>query len=297
MIDSTNIKESRVKKVAHLGSNGSFSSIAARKFFGTSVEFVPCSTFSEIFLHALNPDSISNNYGIIPIENSLAGSIYENYDELSNHNINILGEIYLKIEHHLVAIQEFDESNFSKIKKVYSHFKALEQCKSFFLSYPSFEKSIIDDTSAGAKFIKEQNNQELCCICSEEASNNFNLKIIRRNIEDKPISITRFFIISNVSNQEKYPAIKGIYKYSFEFVIPHVKGSILKILNALYELELNLTKIESRPIQDQPFDYRFFIDFEIDTHTNTNTTEDIIKCFDKNTHKYKFFGKYLKSTL
>ncbi len=274
------------KKIAYQGIPGAFSWLAGIKFFGKRNKFISVNEFKKIFELVVNKKA---DYGVVPIENTLAGSIYENYDHLNIYDIKIYGEINLKIEHHLLGIKS--NFPFSKriklIKKVFSHPKALEQCQKFFEKYPWIEKVSYKDTAASARYVSELKDISLGSIASKEAAKIYGLEIIKKNIEDDKNNFTRFLIISRKENK----SLKRLNKGSLIFYLPHIPGSLYKSLKPFAENSINLTKIESRPIKGKPFEYVFYIDF-VFSKKELNSVLDALKEFKNLVKKFKFLGFY-----
>lgn len=245
-----------MNKVAYLGIPGSFSYSAALKYFGTDASLSGYENFKGVF-DALRENTVE--FGIIPIENSLAGSIYDNYDYLSEYKANAIGELYLKVEHHLMIKNPLDTSEkaLQEIKKVYSHPKALEQCNMFFEKYPHIEKIAYGDTASAAKYVSELQNPTIAAIANREAAEMYGLSIIKPNIQDHAINYTRFLVLS-----KNRSFADDSNKCSIMFTLSHVPGSLMNTLKILADQDYNLTKIESRPIQAKPFEYIFYVDFE-----------------------------------
>jgi len=274
------------KKIAYQGIPGAFSWLAGIKFFGKNNKFISVDEFKKIFELVVNKKV---DYGIIPIENTLAGSIYENYDYLNAYEVKIYGEISLKIEHFLLGIKTgFSfHKRIKLLKKVFSHPKALEQCQKFFEKYPWIEKVSYKDTAGSAKYVAEFKDISLGAIASKEAGKIYNLEIIKENIEDDKNNFTRFLIISKKENKN----LKNLNKGSLIFYLPHIPGSLYKSLKPFAENKINLTKIESRPIKGKPFEYVFYIDFEF-SKKDLHKVMNALKEFRKLVKKFKFLGFY-----
>ena len=236
--------------VAYRGIPGSFSYLAAQAIFGKEVALSGIDDFEGIFKSVA---AGSDEAGVIPLENTLAGSVHENYDLLLQYDLAIHAEYHLRVEHHLVGLQ----SDISKISKVYSHPKALEQCKIIFNDLPHLERRPFSDTAAAAKQVKTRGDPSLAAIASEEAAKLYGLTIIRRNIEDNRSNFTRFVTI-----KRKLERAADADKCSLILSLPHAPGSLMRALQVISDEGLNLTKIESRPITGKPFEYHFYIDFE-----------------------------------
>ncbi len=275
--------------IIYQGIEGSFSSIVARKFFGKNNKFIGANTFGEIF------DGVSNKnfLGVVPIENTIAGSVYENLDLLLKFNskIKIIGEAYLKIEHFLAGIKSNLSFNqrIKIIKKAYSHPKALEQCLNFFNKYFWIEKVVLKDTAFAAKFVSETKDLSLAAICGLEAAKIYNLEIIKKNIEDNHKNFTRFLIIAPSKSNLNFGKSS---KCSLIFNLKHKPGSLADVLNIFKKYNLNLTKIESRPIVGNPFEYNFFLDFEF--NLSLIKIKEILKEVKKYTTNLIVLGFYPK---
>ncbi len=271
--------------ISHLGIPGSFSYLAAVEYFGMNNEFTGKKTFKEIF------DSVfleQCDAGIIPLENSLAGSIYENYDLLFRYGVNVIGEQYIHVEHTLIGITtgESAEERISHLKKVYSHPKALEQCSIFFEKNPHIEQIAYSDTAAAAKHIAELGDTSIGAIANDISSRLYKLQPIKKNIEDDKQNFTRFLVITRDTPYNDHSD-----KCSLMFTIPHVPGSLYRTLKFLADHELNLTKIESRPIAGKPFEYIFFIDFMFHS-VRFREIDDILTKFRSSTQTLKVLGFY-----
>ncbi|MDQ3098127.1 MAG: prephenate dehydratase [bacterium] len=276
-------------KVAYLGISGSFSYVAATASFRQDDEYMGANSFRDVF------DLITESkvkYGVVPIENSLVGSIYENYDLLDAYNFQIFGEYYLKVEHCLLVHKnnsELIDQELSQIKKIYSHPKALEQCITFFKMHPWIEKCPYADTAKAARLVSEQNDPAIAAIAGKQTANLYELSAIRDNLEDNANNYTRFLVVTN--NTEK---IEGADKCSLIVRVPHVRGTLYNVLGILVNNNCNLTKIESRPILGKPFEYIFYLDFTFKNEsTRLNTILDEIK---EKVTSIKIIGVYKNAT-
>ena len=274
-----------MKSIFYQGVPGSFSHIAAMEYFGAENEFVGTKQFIEIFRDV---ESNVSSFGVVPVENTLAGSIYENYDNLYEHNVYAVGEINIKVEHFLLALPDVDESSeLISIKKVYSHIKAIEQCERFFETHPWMEKTVHSDTAGAAKMVAESGNKTIAAIASNKAAELYGLKKVRSNIEDDGNNFTRFVIISKNETD-----ISEANKCSLIITLPHTPGSLYAALSKLAEHGVNLTKIESRPILGKPFEYVFYIDIEF-PGIDKNTMSAVINGgFKEHTSSVKILGFY-----
>lgn len=267
------------KTIIHHGIPGSFGYSAATKVFAKNNIFINAENFEDVF------EAVRKNkadFGIIPIENSLAGSIYENYDFLHKYNLNIAAEHNLKIEHHLVGLLE------QKLTHIFSHQKAIEQCRKFLKKLPHITSVIHSSTAAAAKCVSEKNDIHFAAIASTDAAKLYNLSVLKKNIEDNPHNFTRFLVISNHQK-----SLKNADKCSITLVLKHQPGSLHNALKIFAENNLNLTKIESRPIHGKPFEYIFYIDLEFNSK-NLPEIRHILNTLKKQSEKLKILGFYKK---
>lgn len=267
-------------KVAFQGEQGAFSQEAAFKFFGKKIETLSCQTFQDVFRLVERKKA---DFGVIPIENSLEGTIGQNYDLLLKTKVKIFAEIILRISHCLIANQG---TKFSQITKVFSHPLALGQCREF-LEKKKLKAIPYSDTARACKMIKEEKLKDSACIASYRVAKIYQMKILKRKIETNPKNFTRFFIIS----KKKPPKSKN-KKTSIVFTLRNVPGSLFRALAPLAQYKINLTKIESRPIVGKPWQYNFYLDFEGDI--KENRVKKAIKEFKKNTLFFKVLGVYLR---
>ena len=240
-------------KVAFQGERGAYSEIAAVKYFGKKISFSPSLTFNEVF------DKIrkrSVDYGIVPIENSLYGSVYETYDLLMKNSFRIIGECNLQIRHNLLAKKKL---KMSEIREIYSHPQALGQCSEF-LKKMANSKIFPSYDTAGSANIINASNSPFAIIASKEAAAIYNLKILRRNIQNNVDNFTRFLILGKLSNKKYFDKPKS----SICFELKSIPGALFKALSVFALRDIDLLKIESRPIPHKPFQYLFYIDFKGD---------------------------------
>lgn len=236
--------------VAFQGERRAFSEEAARKLLGEKMTLVPLPTFAEVF-DAVEEGRASS--AIVPIENSLAGSVYENYDLLLQKNLTIAGEVNLRILHCLLALPR---ASLGEIKKVYSHPVALAQCQDFFRRQKQLEPIPSYDTAGSAKMIQERKLADSAAIASHLAAEIYGMQVLEEGIEDNKENYTRFLLLAPGS---QIPA--GANKTSIVFSLPHQPGTLFKSLSVFALRDINLTKIESRPLHGRPWEYFFYIDF------------------------------------
>jgi prephenate dehydratase len=245
----------KLKKVAIQGGAGAFHEIAALHYFGKdNVEIVPSLTFKDLFRSLENSHA---DYGIMAIENTVAGSIIPNYSLLFESNMKIIGEIYLRIVQNLVALpgQTIDQ-----ISEVYSHPMAILQCQKFFEQYEHIKLIESVDTALSAKDIQEGQTKGVGAICSAIAAERYNLDIIASGIETNKTNYTRFLIL--VDKNEEVTYNEPINKASLQFALAHEIGSLAKILSIFSYFNINLTKIQSLPIVGKEWEYFFYVDVE-----------------------------------
>ncbi|HTM47315.1 MAG TPA: prephenate dehydratase [Bryobacteraceae bacterium] len=248
----------RRETAAFQGERGAFSEEAARQLLGKSVEVLPCVRFEDVF-HNLNEKKVQA--AVVPIENTLAGSVHENYDHLLRFNLPIVAETNVRIVHNLIAAPGV---SFGKIRRVFSHPVALNQCLNFFSRNPGIEKIPFYDTAGSVKMIMEEGLRDAAGIASALAAGNYKASILKRSIEDDRRNFTRFFLLRRPEFARKYPvkaAAGSRWKTSLVFTTRNVPGALFRSLSAFALRDLNLAKIESRPLRGKPWEYLFYLDF------------------------------------
>jgi prephenate dehydratase len=248
-----------LKKMAFQGEKGAYSELAAHKFYKKKAVAIPCKSFSDVF------KAVSNNsvdFGIIPIENSLAGSIYENFDLLSKNKVWIFGEYKLKISHNLFINKGTKLEN---IVKVYSHPQAFLQCKESLSHYKKIEQRPFFDTAGSVQFIVENNMLDSAAIAGAQALDHYPVKAALRGIEDNDKNFTRFVAICKNKNQAmKIPKGSKGMKTSIVFALKNIPGALHKAMSLFAIHNIDLLKIESRPMPGSPWKYLFYLDFKGD---------------------------------
>ncbi len=240
----------KIVKVAFQGEAGAYSEDAIYEFFGSRVQPIPCKRFSDVFRKVEDGDV---DFGVVPIENSIEGSVTQVYDLFLDHEVKVCGEVVLRIIHCLIANPGL---KINSIKVVFSHPQALGQCKSF-LEQLNCEIVPTYDTAGSVKMIKERSMVNAAAIASERAASIYDMEILARDIADNPNNYTRFFILSK---QDASPT--GNDKTSIIFSTKHVPGALYRALGEFAQRGINLTKIESRPTRQKPWEYNFYLDFE-----------------------------------
>ncbi len=241
-------------KVSYQGEPGAYSESAAEKHFqNADIEFFPGKRFEDAFLSVFKGES---DYGVIPIENALTGSIHECYDLfLRFPDLKIVGEKQIRIQHNLIGLPGTD---ISKIKRIYSHPQGLLQCSKY-LDTLSAERVPYYDTAGAVAFVAEQKSTDIAAIAGARAASVYKMEILRDGIETNSVNYTRFFIIS----RSEHPLPIDCDKATVVFSVKDEKGSLVKVLQLFDKQELNMKKLESRPIHGKPWEYMFYVDLEV----------------------------------
>lgn len=238
-------------KVVYQGVEGAYSYAATRAFFGDDAEVFHVKTWKDA-MEAIA--SGTADYAVLPIENSTAGSVYDNYDLLEEYNLHIVGEQIVKCEHVLMGTPD---ATIDDIKVVYSHPQALMQCKGYLDQHEDWKQLQYVNTAVAAQKVAKDQDKTQAAIANPYAAEIHGLKILQREIYDNENNSTRFIV---VAKQKIF--LKNAQKVSICLELPHEKGSLYNILSHIIFNNLNMTKIESRPIFEKNWEYRFFIDFE-----------------------------------
>jgi prephenate dehydratase len=239
-------------KVAYQGIKGAYSETAVYKHFGDKVDAIGYDTFEDVFEAVIKNKA---DYGLLPFENTTAGSVAVNYDLLLKYDVYIIAEVFLNITHNLLS----HKGNLLKdVKIVYSHNHALEQCREFIRK--NGLKAVPEyDTAGAAKIVKERNKQNEAAIASEFCASIYGLDVIKRDIATNKNNITKFFVFVN---KENIPKNLKKEKTSIVFKTKHYPGALINCMQRLAKHDINLTKLESRPIPENPWEYVFYADFE-----------------------------------
>ena len=241
---------------AFQGERGAFSEAAARKLLGARVAVAPYPRFEDVFRALANKKV---DAAVIPIENTLAGSVHENYDHLLNHDLPIVAETSVRIVHNLIAPPGVP---FRKIKRVYSHPVALGQCLKFFAANRQVERVPFYDTAGSVKMLMEEKLTDAAAIASDVAAGIYGARILKRSIEDDRANFTRFFLLRRPEDVKSGRASAKVqWKTSLVFTTRNTPGSLFRALSAFALRDLSLGKIESRPLRGKPWEYLFYLDF------------------------------------
>lgn len=245
--------ETRIR-VAYQGERGAFSEDAARKLLGPEIETLPNRTFDEMF------ESVSSGVArcaVVPIENSLAGSVHKNYDLLVEHELTIIGETYIRIVHNLIAPLAVALSD---IRRVYSHPVALAQCERFLRANPQIEVAPAYDTAGSVKMVVENNRKDEGAIAGATAASVYGAQIIAEAIEDNPKNFTRFLLLARAGDALAIGGSANERKTTIVFRVANRPGALFRSLAAFALRDIDLAKIESRPIEGRPWEYSFYLD-------------------------------------
>lgn len=276
----------KTKKIAIQGGGGSNHEIAAKAYFETDdIDTVECNSFDELFATLKKDSSI---YGIIAIENTLVGSILQNYTLLKDSGLVIIGEYKLRIKHQLLALPG---QTIADITEVHSHPMALAQCVEFFKQYPHIKMISRDDTALSGKWIRDNELKGMAAIAPQLAAEKYSLEVIARDIETNKRNFTRFLIISDKGKIEVEELLiqNKVNKSSLVFSLPHSEGSLSKVLSVLAFYNINLSKIQSLPIVGQEWEYLFYIDLVFEDYNRYLQSLDAIRPLTKN---LKSLGEY-----
>jgi len=265
-----------MKHVSFQGERGAYSEAASISFFGNEIDTIPCSTFADVLKNTENDKS---GYSILPIENSLAGSVGESNDLLLSTKLNAIGEIYHRIHHCLIG-----NGSIGDVDTVYSHPQALGQCRQF-IQENSLKTIPSYDTAGSVKIIKDLNKNNAACIASKNAAEIFDMPIIKEGIEDNVNNYTRFLVFAKENSDKTENS-----KTSIIFSVKHEAGALYKIINEFYQHKINLTKIESRPNKNTAWEYNFYVDFE--GHRDDSSIKDMLQKLTDNTTFLKILGSY-----
>jgi len=266
--------------VAFQGEHGAYSEIAATKLF-PEYELIPMRLFQDIF-DALRSNSI--DCAVVPIENSIEGSVNEIYDLLLDTDKKITGEIFLKIDHCLIALP-----NSTNITKVLSHPQALAQCRNY-IKKKNLDAIPTYDTAGSVRLIKEKKIIDTAAIASKNAAEFYNMKILDQNIEDRKNNFTRFLVLSD---HQTTPTKSD--RTSMIFGLKHIPGSLYSVVQEFDHNKINLTKIESRPTKEKPWEYNFYVDF--DGHIEEDHVKRAINNIEKKCIFVKILGSYKRGTI
>ena len=274
--ESKRVQEKGLKLIGFQGEHGAYSEVAAHSY-GSGLVSIPCPSFHEVFKEV---ESGQLDFGIVPVENSIEGAVNEVNDLLVETALRIVGEAIIPIHHCLLALPEQD---YRDLKTVYSHPQALGQCRGFIARH-KLEARPFYDTAGAAVMLREQKPPATAVIASKLCADLYHLEVLKENIEDNDSNRTRFVVLS------KQPSAEGGNKSSIIFSVTHRPGGLFSALKVLSDAYINMTRIESRPLRNDPGSYAFFVDLEgSDKDPKVAAALDAIS---KATTTFKFLGCY-----
>jgi prephenate dehydratase len=263
---------------AFQGEHGAYSEQAVLDHYGPQTKTLPCETFDQVFAAVENRDC---DLGFVPVENSLAGSIHRNYDLLLQHRLVITGEHYLRISHCLIGLPG---AQIGDIRRVISHPQALAQCENTLRALPGVKIEQVYDTAGSVKMIKELGDPSVAAVASRRAAEIYELPVLRASIEDNPENYTRFQIIAPLAVDPGPDA-----KTSIVFAMHNQPSALFRAMSVFALRQIDLTKIESRPLIGKPWEYYFYIDF------TGSTSDPVVKRALANLEEYCTFLRVLGS--
>lgn len=237
--------------VAFQGEPGAYSEDACFKYFGKGVRTKPLPDFQLVF-EAVEHDRVT--HAVVPVENSIEGSVAQVNDLLLDHDLSISGEVIVPVRHYLMA---YDDASIDSIKEVMSHPQALGQCRKFLAAHPEWRLTPSYDTAGSARIVSELKRLDLAAIASKRAASVYKLKILKDEIQSESVNFTRFFVL-----EKNPPPVKEANKTSIVFATKNVPGALYNCLGEFASRGVNLSKLESRPRKNKPWVYVFYADFE-----------------------------------
>jgi prephenate dehydratase len=252
------MKRAATARIAFQGERGAFSEEAALKLLGADVTLVPCATFDATF-SAIKKQAA--DYVLAPMENSLAGSVHRSFDLLVESGLHIVGEVIIPIVHNLIGVPG---ATLEQIASVESHTVALAQCEQFFIERPSLKRIPAEDTAGSVREVMRAGNPTRAAIASKRASELYGAIILREHLEDDRENYTRFFLLAPSSAQPReFPTgAEAADKISLVFQLAHQPGALHHALEPFARRDINMMKIESRPVHGRPWQYRFYLDLQ-----------------------------------
>lgn len=280
LAESKRLQEQAPKLAGFQGEHGAFSEVAVRAHDRLLIP-IPCTEFSEVFEGVENKQL---DFGVVPVENTLGGAVTQVNDLLMETNLKIVAEVKIPIHHCLITLPETD---YREIKVVYSHPQALSQCRGF-IARNKLEARPYYDTAGAAMMISNEQPTAAAAIASRLCAEIYGLEVLKENIEDHESNLTRFVVLAREKNEEKGN------KCSIVFSTAHKSGALFRVLKAFSDANINLTRIESRPIVKDPGKFGFLLDFQGSDEDGKVT--DALDKVRKETTMYKFLGCYTEAT-
>ncbi|MFP4010931.1 MAG: 3-deoxy-7-phosphoheptulonate synthase [Spirochaetaceae bacterium] len=277
--------EGAAVSVAFQGQRGAYSEMALKRYFQHSeVAPQPSPSFREVFQSVLDGSAA---YGIVPIENSLSGSVHENYDLLLQFpDLRIVGETMIRIRHSLIGRPG---SSLEEVKRVFSHPQALAQCLRFLSQYPRWEQVPFYDTAGSVEYVVAHGADGDAAIANVDAADPYGAVVLQQDIETNPQNYTRFFVLARQENA----AVEAPQKASVVFSTPDTPGALSRCLNLLSERSVNIKKLESRPILGKPWRYMFYVDMELPE--DEAVFQEALEVLDREAEGLRMLGMYRQS--
>ncbi|MDR2680322.1 MAG: prephenate dehydratase [Tannerella sp.] len=273
-----------MKKVAIQGILGSYHDVAAHNYFeGEEIEIIGCSTFKDVVKQIRDDASVT---GLMAIENTIAGSLLQNHELIRQSECSIIGEYKLRISHSLAALPG---TRLADVTEVNSHPIALMQCSEYLGTLPGIKIVETEDTAVSAKWIAENRRQGLAAVCGRQAAEIYGLEVLAEGIETNNRNFTRFLVIADKWNAGDLMRNVTKDKSSIVFALPHVSGSLSKVLTILSFYDMNLTKIQSLPIIGREWEYLFYVNLTYADYTRYKQALDAIIPLTKD---LKILGEY-----
>lgn len=237
--------------VAFQGEPGAYSEDACFKYFGKNTRMLPVPDFQSVF-EAVEHDKVS--HAIVPVENSIEGSVAQVNDLLLDHDLTISGEVIVPVRHYLMA---YDDATIESVREVISHPQALGQCRKFLSAHPEWRVMPSYDTAGSARMVAEAKRLDLAAIASKRAAAVYKLKVLKEEIQSEAVNFTRFFVL-----EKNPPPVQGANKTSIVFATKNVPGALHMCLGEFASRGMNLSKLESRPRKNKPWVYVFYADLD-----------------------------------
>ncbi|QLH74398.1 MAG: prephenate dehydratase [Methanomassiliicoccales archaeon] len=269
-------------KVAFQGVHGAYSEDAIFRYFGEGTDTLPCAEFVDLFQAV---DRGSATHGVLPVENSIEGSVTVANDLLLESDLTVVGEVLVWVRHCLIG---HPGATLEMIRKVYSHPQALGQCMNYLSKHPEWEKVPSFDTAGSVRMIKERGSLDEAAIASRRAAEHYGMKVLKEDIQNHARNFTRFFVL------EKNPPVNMPGdKTSLAFTTKNVPGALHKCIGAFAEHGVNITKLESRPRRERTWEYVFYVD--IDGHISEPEVKEALIDLMRKASFVKIFGSYNKA--
>jgi 3-deoxy-7-phosphoheptulonate synthase len=267
-------------KVLYHGAPGTISHKACKQFFGSN-GFESRGSYAEVVREV---DGGTAGLGMLPLENSISGSLHENYDLLMEHQVRIVGEVNLKVVNNLIG---WEGAKLSQVKRVYAHSQVFEQCKAFLDQHPEWDLIASENTVSNVERVKDSEDHSAAAISSQEAAELYGMTVIKEGIDSNPRNFTRFAVIS----KGEFPA-EPANKTSLIFTVSDKPGSLFAVLSIFADREVNIVKLESRPLRDRPWEYQFYLDFELEE--GDKRLDEILSAVQEAASTCRCLGSYPK---